>query len=619
MTRNKIIGLVLAWMLCLPLAAQLQLDATAPQSVDINEPYFQIKYTVRSAEVSSFRPPTIQGFNILSGPNTSVSRSFSSVNGRSKSEGQTVYTYTLEPTSKGTFRISAAAVVVDGKTIHSKALTIKVDGQGSRQPGAGQTSPSASQNSQVPLRRAGSDVTNSDLSLVGHLSKNKVYEQQAAVLTYEFLEKPGVGLSQVGLNQKPDFKDIVSQELPVGQIDATTTRVGGQTYRTGVIARYLLYPQKPGRLTIPAITFNCTVVQRDALLDPLDAFFNGGGTMGVTVNRQTPQQELEVLPLPTPKPQGFSGGVGQMHIDGQLIYSEQATGEMMTYRITISGVGNLRLLSAPAITFPGDFETYTPKVTDKTEVTIEGVKGQMVFDYTFVPRNVGHYDIPAIDFVYFDPIAGEYKTLTVTAKSLDIHQGRLSDEDLANIRRMREGDIRPIHTDGSHFTSADGRQLWNTPSYWLAYVVIVAILLLLKQATRGYARLKGTVSGRLNKASKVALRRLKSAKKLLKSGEERAYYSTLAEVLTDYLSRQCALTENSGSTQQTIEQMRLKGMPEALIDEAEDILQQCDMAGFAAQSDATPETLYAKAVDFITHFEAATQPVHHSSSQQNPS
>lgn len=240
MTRKKIIGLVLAWMLCLPLAAQLQLDATAPQSVDINEPYFQIKYTVRSAEVSSFRPPTIQGFNILSGPNTSVSRSFSSVNGRSKSEGQTVYTYTLEPTSKGTFRISAAAVVVDGKTIHSKALTIKVDGQGSRQPGAGQTSPSASQNSQAPLRRAGSDVTNSDLSLVGHLSKNKVYEQQAAVLTYEFLEKPGVGLSQVGLNQKPDFKDIVSQELPVGQIDATTTRVGGQTYRTGVIARYLL-------------------------------------------------------------------------------------------------------------------------------------------------------------------------------------------------------------------------------------------------------------------------------------------------------------------------------------------------------------------------------------------
>ena len=147
----------------------------------------------------------------------------------------------------------------------------------------------------------------------------------------------------------------------------------------------------------------------------------------------------------------------------------------------------------------------------------------------------------------------------------------------------------------------------------------MAILLLLKQATRGYARLKGTVSGRLNKASKVALRRLKSAKKLLKSGEERAYYSTLAEVLTDYLSRQCGLTENSGSTQQTIEQMCLKGMPEALIDEAADILQQCDMAGFAAQSDATPETLYAKAVDFITHFEAATQPVHHSSSKQTAS
>ncbi|MGN1353945.1 MAG: BatD family protein [Alloprevotella sp.] len=616
MTKKIFISLVCAWMLSLPLVAQLQLEVTAPQSVDINEPYFQIKYTVRSAETSDFRSPTIQGFDILSGPNTSVSRSYTSVNGRSKSEGQTVYTYTLEPTSKGTFRISAASVVVGGKTIHSKALTIKVDGHGTRQPEAGQSSPSSSQNAQAPLRHAGSDVTASDLSLSGRLSTKKVYEQQAAVLTYEFLEKPGVGLSQVGLNQKPDFKDIVSQELPVSQIDATTTRVGQTLYRTGVIGRYLLYPQKPGRLTIPAITFNCTVVQRDAYLDPLDAFFNGGGTMGVNVNRQTQPLELEVLPLPTPRPQGFSGGVGQMHIDGKLIYSDQATGEMMTYRVTVSGVGNLRLLSAPSITFPTDFETYTPKVTDNTEVTLEGVKGQMVFDYTFVPRNVGRYDIPPIDFIYFDPDAGQYKTITVPAKSLDIHQGTLSEDELEAIRRMREGDIRPIHTDGSRFTPADGRRLWNTPGYWLAYVGIVAILCLLSWATRGYAHLKGSVSGRLNKASKVALRRLKSAQKLLKSGEERAYYSTLAEVVTDYLCKQCGLAVNGGSTQQTIEQLQQKDVPEALINEAADILQKCDTAGFAAQTEATPETLHRQAVDLISHFEAAIKSGSHSSSKQ---
>ena len=147
MTKIKIISLVWAWMLCLPLVAQLQLEVTAPQSVDINEPYFQIKYTVRSAKTADFRPPTIQGFNILSGPNTSrASFSVSSVNGRTISEGQTVYTYTLEPTTKGTFHISAAAVVVGGKTIHAKALTIKVDGQGSRKPEAGQAAPSSPNN-----------------------------------------------------------------------------------------------------------------------------------------------------------------------------------------------------------------------------------------------------------------------------------------------------------------------------------------------------------------------------------------------------------------------------------------------------------------------------------------
>ena len=67
-----------------------------------------------------------KGLRILSGPNSSSSSSYSFVNGESKSEITTTYSYYVSASKEGNYTISSASVNANKKTISSNPLTIKV-------------------------------------------------------------------------------------------------------------------------------------------------------------------------------------------------------------------------------------------------------------------------------------------------------------------------------------------------------------------------------------------------------------------------------------------------------------------------------------------------------------
>ena len=59
---------------------------------------FTVRFVV-DARASDFRGPSFKGFTLRSGPNTSSSSSYSFVNGQMTSSVQTVYSYTLSPST----------------------------------------------------------------------------------------------------------------------------------------------------------------------------------------------------------------------------------------------------------------------------------------------------------------------------------------------------------------------------------------------------------------------------------------------------------------------------------------------------------------------------------------
>lgn len=574
------------------LHAQLRVEVSAPSSVDINEPYFQIRYTIATASADGIEGNPAKDFDLLSGPNISVSQSTTSINGRVRSSQSTTYTYTLAPRTKGTFTIPAMTVRAGGHSYRSGTVTIHVTGQKDKN-AKSQSNAGASSNPAADLREAGSSVSLSDLYVKAQLRRHEVYEQEAVPLVYAFYERPGVGLNSVGLNQKPDFKGIVSQEIPVKNIDATMTRVGGQSYRSGVVQQYLLFPQQAGRIKIPALTFDCVVMQRLSSIDPFDAFFNGGGNIGQSLKRTTAEDVLVVKPLPSPKPADFSGGVGQFKVEGKLLTPNVRTNEMITYRLTVSGTGNLKLLSAPTIAFPADFDTYAPKTNDQTQVTIDGVKGSVTFDYTFVPRNIGGYAIPEVRFVYFDPTAAEYKTVVIPAVPLDVKKGDRSDADLERERQLRNSDIRPIDTSDAQLKSAADYYHWNTVGYWSIYALLLAAFVAIGYATRYVRRANAdTASSRASRAAKTAYKQLAKAQKLLRAGDatsEKAFYAELSRLLSTYLSNRLATSAADTDKESLAAALTDRSVSQETIASLQQLQDECGYARFAPAASADTE------------------------------
>ena len=58
-----------------------------------------------------------------------------------------------------------------------------------------------------------------------------------------------------------------------------------------------------------------------------------------------------MLPLPQ-KPTDFSGAVGKLNIKAQLNKTDVKEGDPVNLRIVIAGVGNLKLMRQPTVTFP---------------------------------------------------------------------------------------------------------------------------------------------------------------------------------------------------------------------------------------------------------------------------
>lgn len=84
--------------------------------------YFELTFTVENVQNVEFIPPAVQGFDVLSGPNSSSM--ISMVNGAVSQT--TSYKYILQPRGEGTYFLPSASIELDGNLISSEELSITV-------------------------------------------------------------------------------------------------------------------------------------------------------------------------------------------------------------------------------------------------------------------------------------------------------------------------------------------------------------------------------------------------------------------------------------------------------------------------------------------------------------
>ena len=506
------------------------LTGSAPSHVAVGE-QFRLTYTVNTQNVSDFRAGDIPDeLEVLIGPNRSMQSSYQMINGHTSSTSSITYTYIVSATKNGSFTIPPAHIVAGGKTIASNSLTIKVSG----------TASNARQRQRddegAEMRDAGSQISGSDLFIKVSANKSRVHEQEPIVLTYKVYTL--VSLTQLR-GDMPDLKSFYTQEVDLPQQKSfSVEHVNGRAYRTCTWSQYVMFPQITGKLQIPSITFEGIVVQQNRNVDPFEAFFNGGsGYIEVKKKIVAHGIEIQVDPLPQ-RPANFSGGVGKFTISAQLDKTETKANDPVSMRVIISGTGNLKLLKQPVINVPKDFDKYEPKVTDKTKLTSSGIEGSMIYDVLIVPRHQGKYEIPPVEFTYFDTSENAFKTIKSEGFTLDVAKG----SGAASVSDFSGQDLQELSKDIRYIKLGNTRQralddfFFGSTAYWISIVVLALIFITLFIVFRQRAIDNANVTKmRGKKANKVATKRLKQAAKLMQEGKTSAFYDEVLRALWGYV------------------------------------------------------------------------------------
>ena len=586
-----------------PLYAQT-LTGSAPSHVAVGE-QFRLTYTVNTQNASDFRAGDIPDeLEVLIGPNRSMQSSYQMINGHTSSSSSITYTYIVSATKNGTFTIPAAHVVVGGKTIASNTLTIKVSG--TAQGNSGGSSRQHRQEEAEEIRDAGSQISGSDLFIKVSANKKRVYEQEPILLTYKVYTL--VGLTSLR-GDMPDLKSFYTQEVSLPtQKSFSIETFNGRPYKTTTWSQYVMFPQMTGKLQIPSITFEGIVVQQNRNIDPFEAFFNGGsGYIEVKKKIVAPGIDIQVDPLPE-RPAGFSGGVGHFSVSASLNKTETKANDPVTLRITISGVGNLKLVKQPQVELPKDFDKYEPKITDKTKLTSAGIEGSMIYDILIVPRHQGHYELPPVSLTYFDTTAKAYKTVTSEPLTLDVAKGSgpgaMTDfsgqQDLQelsrDIRYIKTGDVRQQGIDEFFFGSV---------AYWVTLAIMALVFISLFVIFRQRAIENANVTKRrAGKANKVATKRLKKASNLMAENKPSEFYDEVLRALWGYVGDKLNIPVEQLSHDNISQRLSDRNVGEETIGQFIGALDECEFERYApGDPKGNMNKVYEKAMTAIEKIE----------------
>jgi hypothetical protein len=389
---------------------------------------------------------------------------------------------------------------------------------------------------------------------------------------------------------------------------ATVEMVDGKRYTVYAIRQNALFPQRAGKINITPLSLDITVGVH---------YLRQMGWIAVSdvqeydLKIKSNAITLNVKELPKAgQPDNFEGISGNYKITASLSRKELKANEATNLAITISGVGNIQHLSNPVINFPSDFDVSDPRPTDNINTQSTTISGSRTFEYVIIPRNEGKFTIPAVSYPYFDLLSGSYKTLTTEEYLLDVahndakfssSSGGVNQKDI----KILDKDIRYIKS-GKAGLSLKNWIFFGTTWYWLLLFMPLLLLLLFILIWRKEIEKRKDIAATKNrKANKIALKRLKNAKKLLDALRKEEFYVEISKALWGYMSDKFHIPLAQLSTETVEGRLLDKGVPQEQIGEFINTLAQCEFARFAPSDNNAQimQDMYEKAILFITKIE----------------
>ena len=548
---------------------------------------------------SDFRPPALNDFVVLSGPNQSTNMQI--VNGAVSSSLS--FGYVLQPRSEGKFVIAPATIKYGTKQLQTQIITITVTKGAPQQKQQKQQSQNADVAQQI----------GNNIFLKVTVDKSRVVQGEQITATYKLYTR--LNVSNYNVTKAPALTGFWSEDITEGkQVQLTNEVINGKQYRVGILKKVALFPQRAGTLEVDPMEVNLVVqVQaRRRTNDFFDQFFNDpifGGVSNVNHAIHSDPVKITVQSLPPNAPAGFAGAVGKYAMETWLDKRQTTTNEPVTLKVKISGRGNLKLLGAPAVTIPPDLEKYDPKISDNIANQGTLIAGSRTFEYLLIPRHAGDQKIPSFPFTFFDVDKKSYVTLTSPEFILSVEKGNdlattpstgLSKEDV----KLLAEDIRFIKS-GTISLSRKGNSFAGSATFFaLSLTPLLGFVGFAMFARKREKMLSDVVRVRNRKARKMAQRRLTDAKRLLDQKKKEEFYTEISRALWGYVGDKLGIPPADLSLDFVKESLSTRNVPAEMLAKLTSTIEQCEFARFAPANDSHQmDSLYNETIELLSTIE----------------
>ncbi|MCB0476786.1 MAG: protein BatD [Crocinitomicaceae bacterium] len=480
---------------------------------------------------------------------------------------------TLKPKKVGTFTIGSAKLTFGDETFTTKELSVKVNKSAS-----GGNYPDKPMFARIIISKSSAYIGEPVTAVYKLYSRFQLEDVQ----DYE----PG---NFDGFQAKSIYDIYKTQNVKVG-----TETINGKRYQTLELKKVVLFPLKSGEIEIDPFKIK-GIAQVD--------FFRSYSDNLVS---NSPVITIKEIP---DKPIGYNGAVGQFTIKAEVNKEKIEAGEAFDLNIVIEGKGNTHLLEQPTINLPPDFEIYgDPEIIDKTDITAEGSKGSLEYNFVVRASTEGKYTLGPIVLNYFDPTTKTYQTSYTDSFQIEVKGGNIVKSSnggnavKTNVKTEIESkdDIRFITKDEAVIESSDDF-LYGKGTFWTLLISPLMLSFIFIFAIRKRRNRSDEDIANLNRkhASKMALKVLKNATNSLNSGDNEKFYEELHLSMIAYLKNKLNLDLTEMTKSRIQEIFKEKGLSEELGTSIFEILDQCQMARYAPIDQTGNKELIAKAEESI--------------------
>lgn len=565
------------------LQAQVSFDAkVSKKRLGLNE-RLRIDFEMNE-NGDNFNPPLFKNFQIISGPQQAVSRSW--VNGV-QSFSKT-YTYFLTPRSKGNFTIGQAEVTINGEIYKTSPIEIEVT--------------NAVKKPNDPNNVEGQIDEN--IHLVAEVSNPNPYLNEGITIIYKLYFRNPISVSDVSELETPSYGDFWSHLIKIGRAEINMRGTfKGESYNEVVWRKAVLYPQKSGNLILEPLTLDLTLSLPSNRRDLFGRRILTQSQKTIT----TGEKVIKVKDLPKKnKPENFSGAVGKFDFDLILNKNTLKASESFQAKIKVRGKGNLNLFNLPSINVPNTLEVYEPEHNEKVKVTLSGIQGTVEDSYTIVPQFQGKYPIPSIEFTYFDPKLEAYKTLFSQELIVDVYDGPTSGLPSVNNSLSKSKNSIVPNDSSFRFIKLDTKlQQKNQKIFWRSYlfwtllfipIVLIITSILIKKYILNQT--EDLTTRKQKRAQQLAKKYLSSAKKVIQ--DQAKFYEALERALHNYLKAKLKIETTELSKSKIQKLLNDKGIDKQISSEYVEVIENCERARYAPGSSINTKEDLEKSGELIS-------------------